>query len=262
MSFITYPLNNVDYSAADAELFHVTRTSGIYAENSFEISVSGADNTVVIGKGIAWIKNGEFAGKVAASKNETSIDLGLADSALPRIDAIAIRFDANANETKLVHKIGTASSSPVAPELVQTESVYELHLCHIYRDAGAVSITWSNVTDLRLSPRYCGLMADSVTNIDTSAINEQVNELISQLREKIESAEAGAAFLPVTGGTMSGDISMSGNKVTGIGTPSAESDAVPLGYANESFSPIPIISTTDITAGSTATSARPYHVIE
>lgn len=187
MSFITYPLNNIDYSAEDAELFHCTRKSGIYAESSFPILVSGANNTVTIGKGIAWIKNGEFSGKVAALKAETSIDLGVSDSTLPRIDAVAIQFDANKNETTLVCKIGVASSSPVPPEVVRTERLYELHLYHIYREAGAVSVTWSNVTDLRLSASHCGLMADSVTFIDTSAIYAQINDLVTNYKQDIQS---------------------------------------------------------------------------
>ena len=37
--------------------------------------------------------------------------------------------------------------------------------------------------------------------------------------------------LPKTGGTMTGDIEMSGKKVTGLGTPTADADAVPKSYA-------------------------------
>ena len=43
---ITYPLNNIDYTAEDAELFHCTRTSGIWATNDFPISVTGRDNNI------------------------------------------------------------------------------------------------------------------------------------------------------------------------------------------------------------------------
>ena len=63
MSMITYPLNEITYSAEDAELFHCTRTSGIFSMEDFEISVSGSDYTAVIGKGIGWIRNSHFSGK-------------------------------------------------------------------------------------------------------------------------------------------------------------------------------------------------------
>lgn len=186
MAFITYPLNNIDYTAEDAELFHCTRTSGIWAEDSFPISVTGADNNVTIGKGIAWINNKEFSGKVAALKSAEVLDLGIADSTYPRIDVIAIQFNANNNATDVVIKKGTPATNPVRPTIVRTGAVYELYLASVYRPVGATSITASNITDLRMDKTVCGLMADSVTSVDTSAINAQVKALIANLEAEIE----------------------------------------------------------------------------
>lgn len=238
MALVTYPLNNIEYSAEDAELFHVTRTSGIYANNSFNYSVSGADNAVVIGTGIGWIKNSEFSGKVIALKEAISLDMGLPDPVYPRIDAIIIQFDNNRNETNIVVKKGTAASSPVAPLVVQNESVYELHLYHVRREAGSLYITPINITDLRLNSSYCGLMADSVTNIDTTAIENQVSDLIRSLQDEISNVIDGSAYLLRDGSAnMTGNLPMDGHKVTGLGTPTADGDAVPLGYANQNFAP-------------------------
>lgn len=190
MALVTYPLNNIEYSAEDAELFHVTRTSGIYAKDSFGYSVTGTDNNIVIGTGIGWIKNSEFSGKVVAQKEPIPLDMGLPDSVYPRIDAIVIQFDANKNETNIVVKKGTAATSPVAPSVVRTESVYELHLYHVRREAGSLYITAGSITDLRLNSSHCGLMADSVTNIDTDAIEKQIEELIESLRNYIPPIES------------------------------------------------------------------------
>lgn len=195
MNLITYPLNNVTYSAADAELFHVTRTSGVHTGTDFAATVGGTDNNVTIGAGIAWIKNGEFAGKVAALKESTTLDLGVPDSVYPRIDAIVLRYDSTKNATEVVVKTGTAASTPVAPDVTRTESTYELHLYHVNRVAGASVISSANVTDLRLNPTYCGLMADSVTNIDTSVISAQVEKLISDLEAEIDAVKDGSAFI-------------------------------------------------------------------
>ena len=189
MAFITYPLNNIDYTAEDAELFHCTRTSGIWAENSFSISVTGADNNVTDGKGIAWINNEEFSGKVAALKSAEVLDLGIADGTYPRIDVIAIQFNANNNETDIIIKKGTPATAPVRPAIVRTGAVYELYLASVYRPAGATAITASNITDLRMNKTVCGLMADSVTSIDTSAINAQVKALIARLEAEIKSVK-------------------------------------------------------------------------
>lgn len=184
---ITYPLNNINYTAEDAELFHCTRTSGIWAENSFSISVTGNDNSVTIGKGVAWINNEEFAGKVAALKTAKTLDLDIADSTYPRIDVIAIQFNANSNETDVVIKRGTPATNPIKPAIVRTGTVYELYLASVYRPAGATIITMSNITDLRMDETVCGLMADSVTKVDMTAIEAQVRSLINNLQKEIDS---------------------------------------------------------------------------
>lgn len=171
MALTTYPLNNVQFSAEDAELFHCTRTSGVFDGEDFACSVTGAGNTVTVGIGIGWIRNSKFSGKVVALKEPMTLDLGVADSVNPRIDAVVLRFDANANETTVVAKKGTAAASPVPPEVVQTEAVYELHLYHVRREPGAAAIPVGALTDLRLDSKYCGLMEDDVTPKD-GAISE------------------------------------------------------------------------------------------
>ena len=198
MNLITYPLNNIDYTAEDAELFHCTRKSGIWAKNSFMIFVN--ENKVTIGRGIVWINNKEFSGKVAAMKSSETIDMGIAPSTNPRIDVIALQFNANNNATALIYKKGKESVSPVMPEIQRDSALYEFYLCSIYRRAGATSITWNDVTDLRFNESLCGLMADSITHVDTSAINAQfsafierfntqTNTEIAKLQELIESVK-------------------------------------------------------------------------
>lgn len=163
---ITYPLNDVDYSAEDAGLFHCTRKSGVWYEDSFLIEVSGADNTIFIGKGLAWFSNTEFWGKVAAQKTKVSLDLEYADPVYDRIDVIALQFDANKNATNLIVKKGEAKTNPTIPSISRTEAVYELYLYAITRPAASLTVTSENVRDLRLDDAYCGLMADSVTSLD------------------------------------------------------------------------------------------------
>lgn len=187
MAFITYPLNNIDYNASDAELYNMPRKSGVYAKDDFDITVSGADNNVTIGEGVAWIKNGRFSGKVTANKTPTVLDMGLTDPNFPRWDVIALQFDKNKNAVEFKIKKGIASSEPKLPEIVQSETIYELYLYKIYRPVGAVSITSQHITDLRLDTTVCGLMADSVTSVDTNAINQQINALIKQLEDEIKS---------------------------------------------------------------------------
>lgn len=174
MAIITYPLNHIEYHAEDAELFHATRTSGVFANDDFPITVSGSGNVVTIGEGIGWIRNSKFSGKVVANKTDITLDLGLPHATYPRIDAVVLQFSANANASELVVKKGTAQTNPSPPEVVQTESIYELHLYHVYRPAGAASVVASNVTDLRANTAYCGLMADDVTMLNDAYIQKDM----------------------------------------------------------------------------------------
>lgn len=183
MTLITYPLNDITYEAADAELFHCTRTSGIWTNQDFPLTNLG-NNKIQVGKGIAWIKNQEFAGKVAALKVPETLNMGIANGTYPRIDVIALRFSVNSNETTVVLKQGTPASNPARPAITRTGDIYELYLASVYRPAGATSITAANITDLRLDSSVCGLMADSVTSIDTTLINAQINGFVSDWNTK------------------------------------------------------------------------------
>ena len=203
---ITYPLNNIDYTAEDAELFHCTRTSGIWATNDFPISVTGRDNNISIGTGIAWIRNEGFSGKVVALKETVIRNLDVADGVYPRIDVVAIQFNANNNATDIVVKKGVPASDPVRPAISRTGAVYELYLCSIYRRVGVTSIAWEDVTDLRLDSTVCGLMADSVTKVDTNAINNQVKNLIMRLDNEINAVKNNSNLMFTTDWTQNGVI--------------------------------------------------------
>lgn len=174
MAIITYPLNNIEYTAEDAELYHATRTSGVFANDDFPITVSGDGNVVTIGEGIGWIRNSKFSGKVVANKAEMPLDLGLPHATYPRIDSVVLQFNANANASEIIVKNGTAQTNPMPPEVVRTESIYELHLYHVYREAGAASVTTSDVTDLRSDSAYCGIMSDDVTMLGDDYVRKDM----------------------------------------------------------------------------------------
>lgn len=165
---ITYPLNNIDYTAEDAELYFSTRESGVYDGNDFEVTAFGIDNDVIVGTGIAWIHNTKFSGKVVALKEPKTLTLSLPNSVYDRIDAIVIQFDANKNATEIIVKEGISSSSPIAPNVVRTESLYELHIFHIRRKAGATVISVDDLVDLRNNSDYCGIMFDPISSIDST----------------------------------------------------------------------------------------------
>lgn len=189
MAVITYPLNNLSFSAEDVGIYNSTRTTGIFAGDDFSATLTGNDNTVTVGAGMAWMRLQKFFGVAVAMKAQTAVDMGLPDTNYPRIDAIILQFDANKNSTELVCKKGTASSSPQPPEVTRTAAVHEIHLYQVRREPSATAITASKVTDLRLNSSYCGLMADAVTRVDTTTINAQIKALIQELDDKLQAVE-------------------------------------------------------------------------
>ena len=101
MALITYPLDNIDYSADDAELYLCTRTSGVFAQEDNLRVYASSGLEVNVAPGIAWIKNSDFSGKVVASKEHVSVTIPTPNAGLPRIDRIVIGFDSALNESTI-----------------------------------------------------------------------------------------------------------------------------------------------------------------
>lgn len=195
MSIVTYPLNETLYTAEDAAMYNFAISSGVASGEDFACSVSGGDNIVTVSPGIGWIKNNRFGGFVVGSKSQQSVDVGLPDAVYPRIDIVALQFDVAKNGTSLIVKKGTPATNPSIPERVTTESVYELYLCSVYRNPSDTVLSNPSITDLRMHPGYCGLMANSITKIDTEAISRQVYSLIEDFRTAIADVEAGEGVM-------------------------------------------------------------------
>ena len=192
MSVITYPLNETTYGAEDAAMYNFAISSGVATGDDFSCSVTGGDNIVTVSPGIGYINPNRFSGLVVGCREAQEIDLGLPDAVYQRIDVVALQFDVYKNATNIVVKKGTPAVSPAIPPRTTTETVYELYLCSVLRRPAALSVSASDVTDLRMNPEYCGLMANSVTSVDTAAVSRQVAALIDDLRKEIAEIEAGS----------------------------------------------------------------------
>lgn len=193
-----FPLENTDYSAADAQLWFATRLSGVYANNHLAVSPAGGMG-VNVGKGIAWLHYGEFAGAVYGNTSEINLPILLADATYPRIDRVVIRYDAVQNKGFLTVSPGTPASNPAPAALLRNENAYEISLAQVYVAVGATEIFAANITDERLDESVCGLMRDGVTGIDTSIIQAQAiaslekvqddaNEVLDLIKEAYNSA--------------------------------------------------------------------------
>ena len=195
MAIVTYPLNGITYNAEDAETYLSTRISGIYAaDDCFDLSIT-ADRTVTIGPGLAWVRNTRFAGKSICNQEVLALAIPMADSSKPRTDRIVLRYDKAENKSELVVKTGTPGSAAAAPDVVQTELVYELGLYTVLVAAGSTVVKVADVTDTRLDEQVCGLMRDGVTGLPTAQIARQADALLDAIKAEYRGVKDGSGYV-------------------------------------------------------------------
>lgn len=182
MAEISFPLDNTDYGAEEAQLWFSGRTSGVFAGSELPVTASDGMN-VTLGKGRAWLAYAEFAGVVYANTNAMQIVIPTADAYFDRIDRVVIRFDRTANTIVAAVVSGAAASAPSAPAITRSDSIYEISLAQIRVPTGATEISEANITDERLDMSVCGLMKDGATGIDTSVYYAQWQALMQQIND-------------------------------------------------------------------------------
>ena len=188
----TYPLNGVDYDAADVAAYESTRTSGVYsAEEDFAVAAAGGLD-VTVSAGRALVHPNRFEGYSITKREVETLTLALADGSRPRIDRIVLRYDAAARKTSLLVLQGEASSSPAAPEISRTSLLYDLCLAEITRPAGSTTITTGDITVTRLDEDLCGIMSDGVTGIPTEELLTAAKARVAALEETASASAAKA----------------------------------------------------------------------
>ena len=75
---------------------------------------------------------------------------------------------------------------------MRNDNYDEIYLATINVTPGLIAISQEQITDRRLDPSVCGLMADSITEIDTAAIHAQVTGLITSLQKALADVFGGA----------------------------------------------------------------------
>lgn len=185
-NIVTYPLNGIDYDAADAAGYTATRTSGVYSsEEDFAVTAAGG-LSVTVSAGVGWVHPARFEGYSVIMREAETLTLALADGQSTRIDRIVLRYDAAAHKSSLRVLQGTPDTQPTAPDISRTALLYDLCLAQITRPAGSTTIVAGHITDTRLDPALCGVMRDGVTGIPTE-------ELIASARERINALEETAS---------------------------------------------------------------------
>ena len=172
---ITYPLGGITYDAEDAAAYFAGRTSGVYSTDiDFAVAAAADGSTdLTVSAGQAWMHVSRWAGLSVTMREAQTLTLPLADSALPRIDRVVLRYDATSRRTSLQVLQGAPSSEPTGPDLSRTEMVYDLCLAEVSRPAGRTSVSAADLTDTRADAALCGLMRDGVTGIPMDELGQQ-----------------------------------------------------------------------------------------
>lgn len=189
---VVYPANGYDFDAADVAAYLAGLTSGVFSSaEDFPVTAAGGLK-VTVGAGRGWVHPSRFTGYSITKREADTLTMPLADPSLPRIDRIAMRYDAGARAASLQVLQGTASSTPTAPAISRTELIYDLCLAEITRPAGSTSISTGQITDTRLDEALCGIVRDGVTGIPTDELLAAAKERINALEEKATSSAAAA----------------------------------------------------------------------
>lgn len=194
MTQTSYPFDAQDTTEAQySQLFKrltFTGVSGTPAGTELKASADSSGMNVKVPAGFAIVRGHAY-------NNDAQVTLTIGASASnPRRDLVVLRLDPSTNSIVLAVKAGTAAATPSDPSLTQTEEgTFELPIARVTVPANAVTISASDVTDLRTFVgaqfgRWVSSLRPSAPAIGTAGFNT------STLRPEVHNGSAwkGLAF--------------------------------------------------------------------
>lgn len=155
-----------------AEYFNSFIGNGVFPNPSTNLQVIANDDmTVTVKEGKAWIN-----GYVLVNDDDYILNIDIADGVLDRIDRVVLRYDVVDREIRVEVKKGIFASGPVAPILQRDADAYELGIADVYIGKGVISINQGNITDLRQSSEYCGIVHGTVDQVDVTTLYNQYTQ--------------------------------------------------------------------------------------
>ena len=145
-----------------------TLSNGVYTGMNV---VADSGMTVIVNSGAV-----EIEGACRNFDSSTTLALQSADSHYQRIDTVVARLDLShsVRNINLYVKTGTPATTPVAPELTRTATIYEIGLANILIPTSSTSVSQERITDTRLDTSRCGLV-HALNDFDSSALYNQIS---------------------------------------------------------------------------------------
>ena len=161
-------------------LLHKLFTDGILPDVSTNLQVvADTGMNVVVKAGFAIVQ-----GCLKLEENDRTLAIQASSATNDRIDTVVLRLNSNDDQRycDLYVREGTPSTNPVRPNLVRSDSVYELGLADIFVTKTITSITQSKITDTRYEAERCGVIS-SLSEFDTTTIYKQVQADLKDFKD-------------------------------------------------------------------------------
>ena len=187
--------NSVDgdrvYTAEQfGDLFDGLITDGVYASQGDALQVVALNNQagvrdVVTGATIAAVAvksgRGWFNGTWLHNSSDLTVELGAANTSLPRWDAVVVSADRSSGQRRTYIRViqGEAASNPQKPSVTDTDEVKEYPLAYIYRTAGEVNLSATNVYDNR-GTGSCPYVTSVVQSVSVEDVMARWDAVISE----------------------------------------------------------------------------------
>ena len=161
-------------------LLHKLFTDGILPDVSTNLQVvAGTGMNVVVKAGFAIVQ-----GCLKLEENDRTLAIQASSATNDRIDTVVLRLNSNDDQRycDLYVREGTPATNPTRPNLVRSDSVYELGLADIFVTKTITSITQSKITDTRYEAERCGVIS-SLSEYDTTTIYKQVQADLKEFKD-------------------------------------------------------------------------------
>ncbi len=182
---VTISYDRAVESAVLRQLFSNLYTDGISPNNSNCLQVTSGDGmTVNIAPGFCVLE-----GVLKLETATRNLAVQASNALYDRIDMVVMRLNDNRDvrTVDLYVLEGTPASTPTAPVLTRSESIYEIGLATLFISKNTTTISQERITDIRYDTDYCGVIT-SPSEFDTTFIFTQVQAALNSFETDNEEA--------------------------------------------------------------------------
>lgn len=188
-----FPIYDRSWAASDLrEVWETFFSNGIFINHDEAFVVkAGTGMTVSIGTGKCCVRGTVGYTRQDSLQTSEIMSIDFSETQLPRIDTIALRWDANLSSRAIYPIVikGKPDVKPVRPNLTRTSVIYDLGLADILIKPNTTAINQANILDTRLETARCGIVTPLI-EFNTTSLFERMNAALDQaIKEHKAAAE-------------------------------------------------------------------------